>query len=637
MLKFLNNIKISVRLNLVLGSVIVVIFLLLGTYIINLERNKSEQEANERLYEQVEDLSNALITEVSLNQERVNLGMEYTKECFKNIGNIIEDTKESKVFDALNAMTNEKIRVKVPTWFHGEFNLDHSTDFVDQIGEKTGGVATILQKIPEGFLRISTNVMNNEGTRVTGTYLPNETPVAKAINAGKEYYGRAYVVNDWYITAYIPILINNSIEGMLFFGLPEKNLGNLKSLFKSKQYYESGYPYMVSSGGELLIHPNAEGTNINSNGFFKDMAAFTDNNVHDIEYEWEGKSKMQYFKYIKQVDSYIAITAYTNEIYASLYKLIYIIIFTIIFSIVVFIIINSFISKNISSALNKGVAFANALATGNLNYSLDINQKDEVGMLASALQNMAKKLQEIVISVVSGSESITSASLQISHTSESMSQGANEQASSVEEVSSTMEEIAANIQQNTENAIQTEKISNLAQSGIEAIGIQGKELIEANRIISEKITIVQDIAFQTNILALNAAVEAARAGDHGKGFAVVASEVRKLAETSKAAAEEIVSLTGNNLQIAENTAQKIEEILPEVRKTAQLVQEISAAGMEQNNGALQINNAIQQLNDVSQQNAAASEELATSAEEMNGQAEQLKEIISFFKTNENTL
>jgi methyl-accepting chemotaxis protein len=227
------------------------------------------------------------------------------------------------------------------------------------------------------------------------------------------------------------------------------------------------------------------------------------------------------------------------------------------------------------------------------------------------------------------------ASTQVSSASQQLSQGANEQASSVEEISSTMEEISANIEQNSENSSQTDKISRAAETGISEVNERSQKAVEANKQIAEKINIINEIAFQTNILALNAAVEAARAGEHGKGFAVVAAEVRKLAERSKVAAEEIVVLTQEGLKITEEAGTKLAEMLPEVEKTTRLVQEIAASSIEQNNGAGQVNNAIQQLNTVTQQNAASSEEMATSAEELASQAEQLKETVSFFRLNGN--
>lgn len=275
---------------------------------------------------------------------------------------------------------------------------------------------------------------------------------------------------------------------------------------------------------------------------------------------------------------------------------------------------------------------ANEVANGNLTLKLR-NSEDLTGIFA-AIVVMTEKLKEIISHVVAGANNIASATEQMSSTSQELSQGASEQASSVEEVSSSMEEMASNIQQNTDNAEQTDKIATSATQSIAKVSKASEESTVSIKNIAEKIGIINDIAFQTNILALNAAVEAARAGEHGKGFAVVAAEVRKLAERSKIAADEINVLAKNSVKVTEESAQLLNQIIPEIEKTAKLVQEISAASMEQSSGATQINNAIQQLNTITQQNAAASEELATSAEEMASQAEQLQEIISYFSVDD---
>ncbi len=308
------------------------------------------------------------------------------------------------------------------------------------------------------------------------------------------------------------------------------------------------------------------------------------------------------------------------------------IVLVILAGVVLGIILTIVITRLITVPVKKGLMLTEKVAAGHLDVEIDIDQKDEIGQLGYALERMVTKLRDIVFNIVNGAENIASASQQMSATAQEMSQGATEQASSAEEVSSSMEEMAANIQQTTDNSQQTQAIVSSATKGIIEGNASSSQSAESMRNIASKISIISEIAFQTNILALNAAVEAARAGEHGKGFAVVASEVRKLAERSKVAAEEINHVSTDGVNIAEKAGKQLEDLVPEIEKTAKLVEEITSASMEQNSGADQINSAIQQLNQVTQQNAAASEEMATSAEELSSQADSLRELVAFFKT-----
>ncbi len=308
---------------------------------------------------------------------------------------------------------------------------------------------------------------------------------------------------------------------------------------------------------------------------------------------------------------------------------------TINFIVIIFLILTAMaLTKSIIKPLSESLLIIKNIAAGNLTGKIKIQGKDEIAELMTGISVMSTKLKEIINGIIESSDSLSSASGQISNSSQQISEGATEQASSTEEISSSMEEMAGNIQQNTENARQTEKISTKATESMIEMSRIGRESFDSIKTIAEKITIINDIAFQTNLLALNAAVEAARAGEHGRGFAVVAGEVRKLAERSKLAADEIESLSKNSLRITEKTRESLDALVPEIQKTSQLVQEIAAASIEQNAGADQINSAIQQLNVITQQNAASSEEMASSAEELSAQADNLKETVSFFKVDE---
>jgi methyl-accepting chemotaxis protein len=259
-----------------------------------------------------------------------------------------------------------------------------------------------------------------------------------------------------------------------------------------------------------------------------------------------------------------------------------------------------------------------------------LSDKDTLGL---SLLSMVERLRGVVADALAAGDNVSSGSQQLSSGSEQLSQGATEQASSAEEASASMEEMASNIKQNADNAAQTEKIARQSAKDAEASGEAVNKAVTAMRTIAEKISIVQEIARQTDLLALNAAVEAARAGEHGKGFAVVASEVRKLAERSQAAAAEISGLSGETVSVATEAGAMLSRLVPDIRKTAELVSEISAACREQDIGASQINEAIQQLDKVTQQNAGASEEMSSTSEELAAQAEELQASIAFFKVD----
>ncbi|AJE02937.1 methyl-accepting chemotaxis protein [Geobacter pickeringii] len=306
----------------------------------------------------------------------------------------------------------------------------------------------------------------------------------------------------------------------------------------------------------------------------------------------------------------------------------------VIVGVVLAVMLGIFISRIISRPLKEAVDISNRLAEGDLTVAIEAKSTDETGQLLIAMNNMVEKLKVVVVDVKAAADNVASGSQELSSSSEEMSQGATEQAAAAEEASSSMEEMSSNIRQNADNATQTERIAVKSAEDAKQGGKAVVETVHAMKEIAGKISIIEEIARQTNLLALNAAIEAARAGEHGKGFAVVAAEVRKLAERSQHAAGEISELSASSVQVAEAAGEMLNRMVPDIQRTAELVQEISAACKEQDTGAEQINRAIQQLDQVIQQNASASEEMASTSEELASQAEQLQATIAFFRVEE---
>jgi len=417
------------------------------------------------------------------------------------------------------------------------------------------------------------------------------------------------------------------------------NFSFLSELILGTRIGESGYAYMTDREGLVIAHPD---DSLVFDLRLEELAGMEEITRRILdgesggveEYVYTGIPKTAGFSRIPLTGWYVVLTMDNAEFLTAVARIRQAVLIISAVALLAAIIIFVLFSRTISLPLRHAGDLARKIAGGDLTVSLNMNRRDEIGILAAALAEMVQHLNKIVSDVKTAAQYVSSGSRELSNSAQQLSQGATEQASSAEEVSASMEEMDSSIKQNSDNAVSTDAIAQQAAREAAESGESVHQTVEAMREISEKITIIEDIARQTNMLALNAAIEAARAGEAGKGFAVVASEVRKLAERSQTAAGSITDLSASSVDTAETTGTKIAGLVKSIQKTADLIQEINAASREQSMGADQINSAIMQLDQVIQQNASSSEELASTAEELSSQSDHLMETMSFFKPSQ---
>lgn len=440
-------------------------------------------------------------------------------------------------------------------------------------------------------------------------------------------------------SACVPIKIDNRFVGLAGIDL---SVERFKDVIEQIKPFEGSYAMLISNNGTLIYHPDKDqigklyaDVEKDLNDKFKIQDSIKSGKDFSIQFE---KESTKYFASFAPFTIGKTITPWALAVVvpkAEMQKqanqeLILLVVFGVLgllaLGTVVF-----FIAWKITKPIQQSVKFAETISNGDLTANIDIKAQDEVALLIQSLKKMTERLRHVISKVNSGSDQVSKDGYFLTEKAEMLSRGAMEQASSTEEISSLIDTISTNIQHNTQNAHKTSKLSDLANLHVKE-GYESMQLsVKAMQQIAEKINIVTDIAFQTNLLALNAAIEAARAGEKGRGFAVVATEVRKLAERSRNAAEEIIKVTNDGLDKAMKAGKKFEDIVPEIEKTNSLVKEIYLAGNEHVSSIEHINEAISRLSSIAQQNAESSETISSHAKDLLAQAESLREIVKTFR------
>lgn len=665
---------------------------------------QAEQSLSEQArmaYDEVVGVYNIAIDKVKSD---LNAARAIALEGFASKRKVEIDYGDVRSIVATNQITLEQTTVQIPTFKIDGSALLNDHTMVDNVKKSVGGTATIFQVIPQGILRVSTNVMKLDGTRAVGTYIPTDSPVYQAVIKGETYYGRAFVVNAWYLTAYEPIKdSNNDIIGVLYVGVKEDDFQEeLNNRLSNIVIGETGYIYILStaedSKGYYVLSKDRlrdgediwESRDASGNLFIQEIvnkgAQLKEGETDCTYYPWqnEGEStarmKVGCYTFFPDWQWVIAPSGYQSEFTGALEAIYNTTLQVAIVAIIIGIIIAYFFANMISNPLKKLAAVVKKVSEGDLRVSLPASHSgDEIGSLQNSFIAMIDNLKDMIRSIKDGSRSITTTSQalssssqqsatgtqQVAKTVEQMARGAETQSKLVSEVKETlnsMKEAISQVAQNAEKAVSASKRTNETadkgneaakkavesldriKSGMSKSSDTVKVLGEKSEKIGEIVDVITDIAEQTNLLALNAAIEAARAGEAGRGFAVVATEVRKLAEQSAGAADEISTLirdvqgsTGKAVETMDSGTKEIvdgsdiinsalkalADITQLANETDAQIQEISAATEQQSAGVQQILASTEQVASSAQENAAGAEEVSASAEEQSATAEEI--------------